>query len=299
MPLHSLSTFLVCYTPHTTSIDAEFVGKNLVAFEPDVYIREDPDRSPEGIEKLEARYRKIIAGEEVLDEKQPNYSFHKRMYEFLREYILQRPINMYFLELHPKETVTKLQQTHTAQLDHNRSAWKFFDGGQLEEACGELYQALKLNADIGKIRAQNIQGNSENLVEKLQERFSHLRGGKRIKAFAWISGQYAPPIIDFNRCAPIVEERYQKTPYPYLSHVEAVRKMILGNDIDAITLALSFIENILEKALRDVSPDSAERFAESINLVSGLDYNAIKSLSKKVSQGLTYKEVAQLCLKKQ
>ncbi len=287
-------TLQVCYTPHTTPADADFVIESLKSFRPHVYIPEEPDRSPRELDKLTARHTKLISGEKGLEKSVPNYGFHLRMLEGLRDYRRENVFLVYFLELNSEDTVKRLKVLHNEQINRRKRAWSMFESGELENACSELYESLVLHAEIVKTRAESIRRNAEELPGNLQETFPEIDfDGRRV--MAWLSGLYAPPVIQFDGTPYTVIEKFQRTPYPQLTHVVAVRKLVLGESVDKNSLARAFIENPLEEYLRDKIPDSTERFEKCRSV--RVTYDDVNNISKRVRQGMPTEELAEALLK--
>jgi len=122
--------------------------------------------------------------------------------------------------------------------------------------------------------------NLRTLEKDVKERFPEF---KSLKIFAWCSFLYSPPILQFNNLPYKVTEKYQGEPYTPLHHVSFVRNIVMNKEVDKKSLAYYFIENTLEKALREKIPDSVERFRKCVEL-SRLSFDEIKKFSEKVKE---------------
>ena len=119
------------YTPHTTSADADAVGRELCDFQPFVYIPEEPGRSENEISELYSYYKELISGKRQIDKNRPNYDFHKRLIEILQTYSLKNLLVVFFLERHTEPFPQNLRDMHKKELKYKELADQLFDSGNL------------------------------------------------------------------------------------------------------------------------------------------------------------------------
>ncbi len=253
-----VETLIVSYNAHTTDKDAEFVIRDFRNFQPDVFIPQEPGRTYKELADLTRYYKELVRGDRELKRGRIFYNFHKTLIDSFRE--CEKEIKFHFLEAHSEEKAAELRTIHDQELKHRKRAQSFFNEDNVDEACNEIYQSLFLKSKSAKIRARNIEENALNLSRDVFDKYPELSDNGEVIVQAVLSGVYLPPVVQLVGAAPVVIKIPQKSPYTSLTHVGIVRSMVLGKDVSKDDIPKYFLENTIERKLRDNIPDSIERF---------------------------------------